>query len=737
MNIYAKIVLTTLPLVIFSLVAAVGTTYYFSYNALTGLAETLLEARLSEAVRAARQQEAILYKYGLDDVPASVEKTQIDAGTAMLEIKIGDEGYIFAVSDSGLIATHPDRSLVGRDVNGEDWFRKMVNSQEGGVDLTFRGVRNLAKYSFFNPWGWYILAVDPEQEVYSAINRMRPYILFLGIGTLFIVALVLMLLTRRLTAPLKSLTTGAEQIGKGNLKTRISVPAGDELGRLAGVFNTMTAQLEESLTALRYKESYFRSLIENATDIIAVLDVDGNIVYESPSVEKILGYISEELINKNFSKFVHPADLPNIMRIFEKIRPIPGLIESTEIRIRHKDDSWRTLEVMGNNLLDDQAVCGVVLNCRDVSMRKAAEDALRRAEQKYRGIFENAIEGIFQYRRDGVFIAANPSFAQIMGYDSPAELLSFGNSVATQFYVNPNSLRRFMHILGEKGWLSGFETQLFRKDGSKIWVTMSAHAARDAEGDSVYYEGSLLDITEKKKAEKVLKRNQRELRRLANKLITAQEVERQRLARELHDDIAQRLAVLSIEAGKIEQQLNTTPDRFFNKFRRMQDELVNLSTDIHAISRRLHPSILEDLGLSDAIKSESDAIIKREGIVIKYEPGSVLPDLSKDVALCLYRILQEGLRNIIKHAGATEANIYLSCQKNEICLSIEDNGQGFDLNEKDKKPGLGLASMEERIRFIGGNFNIRSKPGAGTHIVAKAPVRTISDRSRGRDGRFN
>ncbi len=723
MKIYAKIVLTTLPLVIFSLVAAVGTTYYFSYNALTSLAQSLLESRLSEAVETVRQQEAILAKYGLDNVPASVEKAQIDAGTAMLWIKIGDEGYIFVIDDGGLIAAHPDRSLVGRDVNGEDWFRKMVNSQEGGVDLTFGGVRYLAKYSFFNPWRWYILAVDPEQEVYRAINRMRPYVLSLGIVTLFIVALALMLVTRRLLAPLKSLTAGAEQIGKGNLKNSIAVRTDDEIGRLAGVFNKMTAQLEESLTVLRYKEKYFRSLIENATDIIAILDGDGNIIYNSPSLQRILGYPSEELFNKKFSRFVQPADLPNFMRFLQEMGRDPGIIGALEIRFRHKEGSWRTLEVMGNNLLDDQAVSGIVLNCRDVSQRRLAEDRLRKAEQKYRGIFENAVEGIYQCQRDGRFIAANPSFVKIMGYDCPSEFLSSNSSVAKQFYVNPKDFRRVMRLLDKKGRLSGFETQMYRKDGSKVWVTISARVIHHAGDDTAYYEGIILDITEKRKAEQTLKKNQQELRRLTNKLITAQEEERQRLARELHDDISQRLAVLSMDAGKIERRLNTKSDWLFDSFRRMQAELVNLSSDIHAISRRLHPSILEDLGLSDAIKSESEAIIKREGIVINYEAGSIPPDLSKDVSLCLYRILQEGIRNITKHAGATEINIYLTCQKNEICLAIEDNGQGFDLNEMDKKPGLGLASMDERIRFIGGNINIGSKPGAGTHILVKAPVK--------------
>ena len=394
MNIYTKIILSTLPLVFFSLIAAVGTTYYFSYNALTDLAEIWLETRLSEAVQAATEQEDILHKYGLEDIPASVEKAKLDAGTAMLTIEIGDQGYIFVVDTRGIIAVHPDRSFVGRDMSGEDWFRKIENNSEGRLTYHSQGVSCLAMYDYFQPWGWYILATDPKKEVYGTVNRMKPYVLFLGIFGSLIMALALMFMTRRLTAPLKLLTTGAERIGQGNLETRISVRTHDELGRLAGVFNSMAAQLEETLTALRHSEEYFRSLIENATDIITILESNGTILYESPSIEKILGYKSEELIGKKFSGFVHSDDLQDFRNVFSKLLRNPDIIRSVEIRFRHKDGSWRILEVISNNLLNDPVVSGVVLNSRDITLRERAMEAISILAGGIAHEFNNTLVGI-------------------------------------------------------------------------------------------------------------------------------------------------------------------------------------------------------------------------------------------------------------------------------------------------------------------------------------------------------
>jgi two-component system, NarL family, sensor kinase len=219
----------------------------------------------------------------------------------------------------------------------------------------------------------------------------------------------------------------------------------------------------------------------------------------------------------------------------------------------------------------------------------------------------------------------------------------------------------------------------------------------------------------------IRKQAEEALRMLAGRLLTAQEAERRRLAREMHDDLTQRLAVLAIEAGKLEQE-SDFPGMPVDRLRGMKDQLITLSEDVHALSRRLHPSILDDLGLVEALRSECGSFAQREGIPVRYAPQSISQEMPQEIALCLYRIAQEGLRNVAKHSGAKEATVSLAATTEGVMLSIEDPGIGFSLARAKGKPGLGLASMEERARLVGGDLAIHSEPGKGTLIEVWAPL---------------
>jgi signal transduction histidine kinase len=218
------------------------------------------------------------------------------------------------------------------------------------------------------------------------------------------------------------------------------------------------------------------------------------------------------------------------------------------------------------------------------------------------------------------------------------------------------------------------------------------------------------------------KRAEEALQHLSGRLISAQEEDRRRLARELHDDVSQRLAVLAIEAGKLEQQSHYTPDFIHGKLQGMKDHIVKLAGDIHRISRQLHPSILDDLGLVDAMESECRRFSDLEGIPVKFTADRFPEETPKDVSLCLYRVTQESLRNIAKHSQATDARVTLTRKNGSIFLSVEDAGVGFEPAKARVMPGLGLASMAERVRLINGSLSIHSAPGKGTVIEIQAPL---------------
>ncbi|MCZ6669552.1 MAG: PAS domain S-box protein, partial [Acidobacteria bacterium] len=225
-----------------------------------------------------------------------------------------------------------------------------------------------------------------------------------------------------------------------------------------------------------------------------------------------------------------------------------------------------------------------------------------------------------------------------------------------------------------------------------------------------------------KKNEEALRLSQRVLQSLAGKLLTAQEEERRRLARELHDDLAQRLAALAIEAGKLEQDVSHPPGEIARKLREMKNRIVRISEDVHGISRQLHPSIIEDLGLSDAIASECQNFSEREGIQIDFAPGGVLDGLPKEISLCLYRVVQEGLRNVAKHSRAKEARVSARRENGTLRLSIRDTGIGFDPARPKGRAGLGLDSMKERVRLIQGALSIVTGEGKGTTIEVRVPL---------------
>jgi two-component system CheB/CheR fusion protein len=220
--------------------------------------------------------------------------------------------------------------------------------------------------------------------------------------------------------------------------------------------------------------------------------------------------------------------------------------------------------------------------------------------------------------------------------------------------------------------------------------------------------------------EETLGRTQSELRALAGKLFTSQEEERRRVARELHDDITQRLAHLQMEIEQIQLNPPGNPEEVSGRMEHLREAAAHLSESVRDISHRLHPSILEDLGLAEAIKSLLDEFRRQEGMFTTFRRHHVPASIPYETAGVLYRITQEALRNIAKHAGKTHVKITLEGISSGIRLKIKDFGEGFDIHERGS--GLGLVSMAERARLVQGSFAVESALGAGTTVTVEVPL---------------
>lgn len=205
------------------------------------------------------------------------------------------------------------------------------------------------------------------------------------------------------------------------------------------------------------------------------------------------------------------------------------------------------------------------------------------------------------------------------------------------------------------------------------------------------------------------------IRSLASKLLTTQEEERRRIAREMHDDWTQRLAVLGLEVARLEESIGE-PNEAATLIHTIHQRLVGLSRDVHDLSRQLHPAILDELGLVEALRSECDAFSRREQIAVDFQADTVPSGLNPEVRLGLYRIAQEALRNLAKHAAVTECWISLVAKDGSLELTIRDKGIGFDPKTERRDAGIGIVSLEERAPLIGARLSIISSPGQGTTV---------------------
>lgn len=256
-----------------------------------------------------------------------------------------------------------------------------------------------------------------------------------------------------------------------------------------------------------------------------------------------------------------------------------------------------------------------------------------------------------------------------------------------------------------------FEYRMIAADGHAVWLHDVVNV-RSVNGVPELLCGFMIDITARKLAEA-------RLRDLSGRLIHTQEEERRRIARELHDDLSQRVGLLSMELDRLSRTPGDAVDlrERIGKLRKQADAL---STDLHRLSYELHPAMITHLGLVAAVRSFCRELSRQQGIRIDFLDRGVPRDMPEDVSLCLYRIAQESLRNVVKHSGAAEAGVELVGGEGSVRLRIVDSGVGFD--PEGSRNGLGLVSMEERLRLVGGEMTIESQPDRGTRVEVRVPL---------------
>ena len=362
----------------------------------------------------------------------------------------------------------------------------------------------------------------------------------------------------------------------------------------------------------------------------------------------------------------------------------------------------------------------------EIDGRRRIEEDLRASERKYRIVAENTYNWEWWRDSEGRFIYSSPSCERITQHTADA------------FLADPDLLLRIIHpddLPGfvihqdtlETGPASGeIEFRIVRPDGSFLWLSHACLPVLDENGRPDGRRGSNRDITERKQAAESLRESESRLRRLSSQIMTAQETERRRISRELHDDLGGALAVLKLRTSFIEKSLRPDQAGLREESRQVMEHIDQIIDNVARISRDLSPSILEDLGLAPALRRLIENFAKAHKIEVASDLAGLDAPLSKNAQFMLYRILQEALTNIGKHSRAKNASIVIRQENGRLLVSVDDDGRGFDAGAKDSKraaeKGMGLATMKERARMLGGTLDISGRAGLGTRITLVIPA---------------
>jgi PAS domain S-box-containing protein len=460
--------------------------------------------------------------------------------------------------------------------------------------------------------------------------------------------------------------------------------------------------------ALSESDKNFRVLTENISDLFFTLDLELKCSFWNRAAESLTGILASAVLGRRISEAFSDAqntdELESVFRDVVATRHARSF--SFAWRIAERDFLF---EVTAYPSMD-----GISVVARDVGSRKRAEEALRKSEEKFAKAFQASPAMITIVRiNDGHYIEVNRAFEKLTGF-LRSEVV--GKPVSgVRGPADLRSLQQAFHNAVAYGSVRNMEAPISRAGGEPLIVLLSA--------DVVEFDGQPCVLTV---AEDITERKQAELARtdLSRRLMTAQEAERRRIARELHDGIGQALALLSIRL----QRASYPPSEGKKQptFEELCGKVKEIGTQVSRLSHQLHSSELEFLGLAVAMKGLCREFSEEYHIGIDCTCSDVPEQLDDAAALSLLRVVQEALHNVAKHSHANSVAVQLRRTSSDLELTISDNGSGFDLNKARSAGGLGLVSMRERIHLIGGQFEIFTKAGEGTKLQARVPLEGAS-----------
>jgi PAS domain S-box-containing protein len=474
-------------------------------------------------------------------------------------------------------------------------------------------------------------------------------------------------------------------------------------------------QTEQKLSE---SQNRLAGIVGSAMDAIIAVDEERRIVLFNAAAEKMFGCTQDEAVGTVIDRFIperfRPEHEAYMRRFGESGVTTRNMGTPAALWAVRRNGQEFPMEASITHLESDGRKLFTVI-IRDITERCRAEEAIRESEERFRLVADTAPVMIWTAGTDRKYSYVNKTWLDFTGCPLEAEL---GDDWAGGLHPDDSS-RSFQTYVEAFDRREPFEMQyrLRRHDGQYRWLSAIGVPRFNPDHSFAGYIGSAIDVTERKLAEE-------SLADVGRKLIEAHEEERTWIARELHDDVNQRMALLAIELDRWNQQLPPSAVELHDHIHHASQRISDIAADIQALSHRLHSSKLEYLGLVAAAKSFCKELSEQQKVEIDFSHAAIPRVVPKEISLCLFRVLQETLQNAVKHSGVRHFKVELCGTEQEIQLTVSDLGVGFDLQDAIQRRGLGLISMRERMRLVSGVMSIKSQPGSGTTIHARVPLKT-------------
>ena len=520
------------------------------------------------------------------------------------------------------------------------------------------------------------------------------------------------------------------------ISTDIIVLKGKRCLLTVGTDVTERKQAEDALLESRQQ---LRAIVEGTSDAVFVKDLEGRYSLFNAAAGDFVGKSPDEVLGHD-DMFLFPPEEAKVLMEDDRQVMAGGHTVTYEDHLTTADQERRTFLATKGPLYDAQGrVSGLFGIARDITDRKRAEETLRQLNETLeQRVAERTAALCTVESRLQLLLQATPVVLYARRTTGNYGMTFLSENVVEQLGYSPKDFVEHSDFWvthlhpDDRPWVLADLSQVFEhghhvheyrfrhQDETYRWLHDELRLLRDSAGAPVELFGFQIDVTRRKRAEQELLRHQAKLESLTAKLLTAQELERQRIARDLHDDVTQRLASLSVDAGSLERLCKSRP-ALLPHSRSIREAAQQLADDVHNFAYRLHPSSLEHLGLEAAIRDHAHEFAQRTGLIVRYASRDVPKEIPTDKALCLYRVAQESLQNVMRHAEASTVVVQLLGTSNGVRVCIQDDGKGFE-EQGSPTRGLGLLSMEERVRLAEGTFCIRTRPGDGTEVHAWVPL---------------